>query len=286
MGVRGAIVYLVHPGYAAFGYEEDAVLSAKCLHKFFLSGGASYPVVVFHTQNVSKAILTSMRQHIDKGSGTSEQSIRFVSISFDFPSEIEHRGGLQALVANGTCHAMQIAEGQPGWGCACGCPRRAPNCWFLDYLHMNVFFTRTMFAHPALSEFDYVMRVDVDVFLQRPLVEDPFKIIAGTEGCVLLTDALRSEMPGCYDGLGDAARRILHSSGRGEAARRIASARGRDVVWGGWHLVDLQFFRRAETQHLVNALVDEGGIYTHRWSDQLIYPLAAQAFDGKVCFHK
>ena len=89
-------------------------------------------------------------------------------------------------------------------GCTCpdvGCDRAEgdTHCWSLQYLHMNHFFTHTMWTRPELEDFDYFMRIDADLYLQNELPFDPFEKLR-THGCKFGTGKEGSDMRGCYEG--------------------------------------------------------------------------------------
>jgi hypothetical protein len=55
-----------------------------------------------------------------------------------------------------------------------------------------------------------------------------------------------------------------------------------DTYWGGWHTGDVRLLASEQHLDLARHLNEHGGIYTHRWNDQVHFPRAAALLAPKV----
>jgi len=157
---------------------------------------------------------------------------------------------------------------------------------------MNHFFTYLMWLQPALAHFDYFMRIDADLYIQNELPYDPFERLQ-RHGCAFGTGKESSDMIGCYEGQRTATlewAKAQHASGTAHAAKvsvaNVENARDNSVYWGGFHVGDVNFFRQKAHLDYAKHMNELGGMYTHRWSDQLHYPLAVQMLNEKYDMHE
>ena len=97
--------------------------------------------------------------------------ITIKQIDFDFPRKIaaDVDGYMNKHCVVTKDNGSLYNGWQDGKRCGCGCG--GPICWHLNYLHMNRFFTYGQWKlwrdDPELQDYEYYMRVDVDLFLQK-----------------------------------------------------------------------------------------------------------------------
>jgi len=171
----------------------------------------------------------------------------------------------------------------PNYGSKCPIPESEQQCWPLPYLHMNHFFMHRMWKEPALKDVDFFMRVDADLYVQRELGFDVFESMA-KKNCHFATGASGAEAPGCYEGQHEAALAWAQKAKAGgmeiypENLANEDPKRPNEVYWGGFHAGDARMFKHPNQLAFSKHITELGGVYTHRWSDQLHFPLVTRLF--------
>lgn len=139
---------------------------------------------------------------------------------------------------------------------------------------MNRFFTWLLYTRPELAPFDYYMRVDCDsVHFSSPLV-DPF--VAMRDQNATFAFLRKAADPPCvYVGLYEAVGEYVAQKGL-----RPQAIPANQMVYNGFVGVGaLSFFRSREYLEFAEYLNDvKRGVFTARWSDQQIYPIALALF--------
>jgi len=284
---KGVAVYLLtwHEDNF-FGYYTDLLTSIRCLYKFFLKP-YGYGVVVFVYGNMPAAKKTELRARLPAG-----VDITIKSITFDYPrkiaADVDGYMNKHCVVTkpNGkTYHAW------PEKKCGCGCG--GPICWHLNYLHMNRFFTYGQWKlwrdDAELRQYEWYMRVDVDLFLQKQVPFDPFARMA-QKGCVFMTGTSAFEAEGCYEGQHAATLKFAaeHGNEVGGAAlypENVKKLKPSENYWGGWNMGHINTFKSAAHLAYADYINEDGRIYTMRWNDQVHFAqaIALLTKDNGVC---
>jgi len=257
----GVVTYLLMEN-SARSLHKDLLLSLHCLGTFF----GRYPVVVFHT-NASTA------EELDLLKSASPEGLRleFEEVHLDFPADVlDFPGGVDGFLAAPQC----VMDGQDWWlthrSCGCRCPAWRPQCWPLNWMHATRFFTAGMFRTRTFQrgEFDFFLRLDTDLFFVEAPAVDPFRLMA-ERGCGMVYDAVSREAPGCFDGFDEMVLRFFQVFGYiGSPDLEILHVgRGPAAAGGQWTLGDARLF--SSDRYLRFADFAAGGIYRHRWADQL-----------------
>jgi hypothetical protein len=148
--------------------------------------------------------------------------------------------------------------------------------WHLDYLHMNRFFTLNMFRHPALSPFEYYVRLDTDLFVKESIPFDIFRRMKD-EGAVFAYWNEHREPDGCVYGLQDAVMKFMRDKEipiyRVDSTVLLtfsictflfADLLSQKAYHGCFGAGKLSFFRSSQYLEFADYLNELGGIYTHR----------------------
>ena len=261
-------------------FDGDAIVSIRCTWKFFASH-YGYDIVVFHT--LDDARLQQFKDKVgDNARGELADRVKYKRIAFDWPDGID-----EAYLADGRC--IDPVNGVDMWAehhsCGCTCPdirvvnRTRANglrCWDINYLHMNRFFTYSIW--PLLDDmgYDYYMRVDADLFMQKN-VPDPFAKMDSDE-TVFVVGYQEGDTQGCFEGQQAEVRRwgqtLAPQQGHAAYPDQIDDIQVFTCYWGGFHAGSVRFFKQPAHMALAKHINEHGGIYTNRWSDQVHFPNA------------
>jgi hypothetical protein len=278
-GIRGAAIYLVAPPPGdpdGMTFDADAIVSIRCTWKFFISKHR-YDIVVFHT--LGDAALAKFKGDIGMTPAL-EKHLKFKKIEFNWPKGID-----EDWLSQGRC--LDPIDGTDQWksnkSCGCTCPdpaivnrvrRGGKRCWEINYLHMNRFFTYSIWEH--LQEYDYYMRVDADLFIQRE-IPDPFQEMHDKKTAFAI-GYMEGETQGCFEGQQAAVKKFAQEVAPGLGVKtymdNMDNIQPYTCYWGGFHAGDVNFFRKREHMELSKYISEQGGIYTQRWSDQVHFPNA------------
>eukprot|EP00937_MAST-01D_sp_MAST-1D-sp2_P003734 g3734.t1 len=297
---RGAVIILAAPDPDGSGYmsefDQDAVLATACAWRNF-ARKYGHKIIVFHTMDANQLanFHSSLKTKAPKAYASGD--IQLVPVKFGYPDGISdeylanHEGCIQCGVNRFT--EKRELEGKtrqmrrcscscPDYGLECPIPDSEQQCWPLTYFHMNHFFTYQMWKEPALRDVDYFMRVDADLYITQELPFDPFSRMKEKQ-CRFATGVMGSEVRGCFEGQLKAS----HDWAVEAAKRGVPvypenlseeNARGNAVYWGGFHAGDARLFKNPHHLEFAKHLNELGGVYTHRWSDQLHFPIVHRMF--------
>lgn len=269
----GVVVYLLMEN-AQRTVHRDLLLSLKCLGRFF----AKYPVVIFHTNASTPIEMQRIRE-----AAAPELSLVFEEVQLGFPdSLLQMPGGPDAFFAPPRC----LLDGRHMWesqrSCGCRCPASWPQCWPLNWMHATRFFTAGMFRTHTFQDgnFDFFLRLDTDLFFVQEPTVDPFRLMS-VRGCVMVYDQISLETPGCHDDFDEHTIRFFERSGyRGEPDFEIMQiGHSPGAVGGQWTVGDIRVF--SSPSYLRFADFFSGGIYAHRWADQILLLRGAGLFGPK-----
>jgi hypothetical protein len=192
------------------------------------------------------------------GGMPADYDIEVVPFDLEFPKVLERTNGEWKERMNGCAQAVSIS-----------------------YLHMNQFFTKVMYEHPALAQYRYYLRLDADFTFVKTVKEDPFCMMRVTGRKFVWQKRKGIHDPRCSDGLWD-----WFESYRNK--NDLAGGKD-DVFWGengaqvnyvGFATMgDLNFFRSERVRKLADAINEDGRIYLNRWSDQTYYVLLLALFE-------
>jgi hypothetical protein len=149
------------------------------------------------------------------------------------------------------------------------------------YKHMNQFFTKAMYEHPALNQYRYYLRIDADFTFLEDVPEDPFCMMAKT-GRKFMWQTRKEIMDySCSDGLWDWFSQYQETHGLIPKDPIFFKPEGSRLNYVGYvGMGDLEFFRSEPVRSLAKALNEDGRIYLNRWSDQTYYPLLLALFEN------
>ncbi|CAK0796387.1 unnamed protein product [Prorocentrum cordatum] len=150
-----------------------------------------------------------------------------------------------------------------------------------SYKHMNQFFIKSMYEHPALAKYRYYLRIDADFDFEADLVEDPFCMMSKTgRKFMWQTRKLIAEKK-CSAGLWDWFLQYQQKHDLTPHDPMFWQPWGATVNYVGYAgMGDLDFFRSEPVRRLAEALNEDGHIYYNRWSDQTYYPLLFALFEN------
>jgi len=158
----------------------------------------------------------------------------------------------------------------------------------LKYRQMSRYAAGPMFLHPALDEFDYVLKLDDDALATGAWAGDPLRCLAsgGKFGYWMFLE----DFPGVVVGLGDALRAFL---ARERLAlrhpewvfRRDGSYRG-SYFYGAAFAFRVRAMRDGSLHRLWRDLDATAGWFFHRWDEQkvLLFHAALTMASEEVCF--
>ena len=264
----GVIVYLCCADAAE---TLDLSRSIRYLFEHF-NGRARYPVVVFHDM-LTAAEERALHRAASAGSaaalGRQGSEAEAYSLAFVLLSESEF-GFPDTLSAT---DRASLPRSIRGFG--------------MGYRHMCRFFSGPLFAHRALSQYDYVWRLDTDSFLLGTPV-DPFIQLDTANASYAWIHAFRDE-PVFVTGLWDTTARFLLQEGINVSAVNawlpVGEAATSTALWPqhrmcfatNFFVARRAFFLSAAYQRYLSALDAVGGFYKYRWGDACVHMLAVAA---------
>jgi hypothetical protein len=143
-----------------------------------------------------------------------------------------------------------------------------------SYKHMNQFFTKVMYEHPALDKYRYYLRIDADFAFMAELENDPFCMMAKTGRKFMWQTRKQIWVKECSHGLWDWFQEYQQTHGLTPQDPAIWNEHLAEQVYVGYAgMGDLDFFRSEPVRKLAEAFNEDGRVYLNRWSDQTYYPL-------------
>jgi len=191
-----------------------------------------------------------------------DYDIEVVPFDLEFPKVLARTNGEWKERMNGCAQAVSVTNG-------------------VSYMHMNQFFIKAMYEHPALAQYRYYLRLDADFSFVKTVKEDPFCMMIFTGRKFVWQKRKGIHDHSCSDGLWE-----WFESYRD---RNDMPAGKDEVFWGengalvnyvGFATMgDLNFFRSEKVRKLADAINEDGRIYLNRWSDQTYYVLLLAFFE-------
>jgi hypothetical protein len=155
-----------------------------------------------------------------------------------------------------------------------------------SYKHMNQFFTKAMYEHPALAKYTYYLRIDADFSFKAgvdgdSIRVDPFCMMAKTERKFMWQTRREVGNPQCTEGLWEWFQEYQQAQGLTPHDHLFFDPLGARVNYVGYvGMGDLDFFRSEPVRRLAKALNEDGRVYLNRWSDQTYYVLLFALFEN------
>jgi len=174
-----------------------------------------------------------------------------------------------------------IADDKAWTGKMNGCAKAVST----SYKHMNQFFTKVMYEHPALKKYRYYMRIDADFNFKaaadgKSIQADPFCLMAKSKRKFLWQTRREVKDFRCTEGLWQWFHEYQQAQGLTPQDPSLFNELGARVNYVGYvGMGDLDFFRSEPVRKLAEALNQDGRVYLNRWSDQTYYVLLFALFE-------
>lgn len=140
-----------------------------------------------------------------------------------------------------------------------------------DISHRNRFFSGAAFQHPALNDYTYCMKVDIDVIFKENLSKDPFVQMVD-QGLNYAYVSQNSE--GHKEGLDDVTRAFIRNNLiRPQSLHYSLEQDGRlapNQFLTNVEIIRVEFIRNSKYMDYVKAVEKVNGFYTQGWEDGLI----------------
>jgi len=155
-----------------------------------------------------------------------------------------------------------------------------------SYKHMNQFFTKAMYQHPALDKYKYYLRIDADFYFKAgsdgtSIQADPFCMMAKTGRKFMWQTRRQVKNQMCTEGLWEWFEEYQQAQDLTPGDPVMWNALGARVNYVGYvGMGDLDFFRSGPVRRLSKALNEDGRVYLNRWSDQTYYVLLFALFEN------
>lgn len=248
-------------------YYEETHRFLYLLYKHFWRIHPNYDVIVFHSNNFENSTLTRLQ------GAAPEMPVIFSPVTIDDPPS----------------HAdefKQLRESGKVLGTSCW-PKGVP--W--DYLSMGRFFSKLFFKEKILSPYDYVWRLDGNLYFERDVVCDPFQVMVKSKAIFGFYSWRNTERPGCQGNLREKSFKFASERNFTPVHLEILGKEtGHTSVThysGGWGVFKWSFFSHSEDLHEFADFVDNTGItYYHRVGEQVFYANALGLFVPRECLHQ
>jgi len=150
-----------------------------------------------------------------------------------------------------------------------------------DYKHMNQFFTKVMYEHPALEKYRYYLRIDADFSFISELPNDPFCMMAKTGRKFMWQTRKKIWVNDCSEGMWEWFQQYQQTHGLTPQDRVYWKPVLSNIVYVGYAgMGDLDFFRSERVRKVAEAFNEDGRVYINRWSDQTYYPFVLALFEN------
>ena len=214
-------------------------------------------------------------------------AVHFAQYNFTFPRWASRNEAIRSLWS-----AENNTEiGEAGW---CGCngnlnkfgafssPKWGQmyyKTYNITYCHMNMFRIRDLWRLPALADYDWVINLDTDLYVNKTLPYDPIVKLQEMHAVVgALSRGSKGPERQCETGEQEAIEHIWKIMRVKPVEQQPAGAE----YSGNFFIAYLPFFRSDVYHRQAELLLEKTtGIWSHRWSDQAFYTQALS-----VCYPK
>jgi hypothetical protein len=248
-------------------YYEETRRFLSLLHKHFWRLHPKYDVIVFHSASFDNATLAKLQGTVPA------MPVTFAPV--EIPDPGSHAEEFKALRAQGKL-----------LGTSCW-PQGVP--W--DYLSMGRFFSKLFFAERILAPYDYVWRLDGNLYFDHDVTCDPFEVMVKSRAVFGFYSWRNTERPGCQGNLREKAFAYAEEHGFTPAhLESLGRETGRTLVThysGGWGVFKWSFFGRSEDLRAFADYVDDTGItFYNRVGEQVFYANALGLFVPREALHQ
>ena len=140
-------------------------------------------------------------------------------------------------------------------------------------LYSGAAFAHHIFFEPLLDEFDYVIKVDLDIRFMKPAPEAP-AVLMNRQGCVFLHSRLSTRDTDCHDGAFEATLAFTSILDTAPASQAYDWCRNAHYFFGNFIALDLRYFASPAQLYFSRWLYEcvEDGYFRRRWTDQATPP--------------
>jgi len=236
----GVIVYLSR----STSWDLDNLRNSLKNLDLYFNNSFKYPVVIFH-EDFTPALMKKIR-------AATASKIKFFKVIFKVPYFLNRN---------------EI-------------PERSDSGHDIGYRHMCDFFSRLIYRHPALEDYDWYWRLDTDSFIREKINYDIFNFLDKNGYLYGFLTALK-EPPEVVRGLWPAVKNYIQENKIAPCFLNEKLKDGewdREIYYTNFEISKLHFWRSPEYMKFVEYLHETGGIYKYRWGDAPIHTLAVSIF--------
>jgi len=150
----------------------------------------------------------------------------------------------------------------------------------VGYRHMCHFFSKDIYRHPALKEFDWYWRLDDDSFLLSKIPYDVFSFM-NERNFTYGYNRIYDDSEWCTRGLGEAVQSYVIEKSIQPSFFHKFSKNGiwdRSMYSTNFEISKFDFWRSQTYQDFIEYIDNTNGIYLYRWGDAPIRLLAVSIF--------
>lgn len=247
MKQNGVIIYLT--------CKKDLWVFVHSLRMLYVNYNKqfSYPVVVFH-DDLTKMDIAGIYNHLIGVLGYMPQNLSFEQISFTLPSHIS---------TNPEMYNPSLDK------------------YRLGYRFMCDLFAGKIYNHPALTKYDWCMRLDSDSFLISPINYDMFERMSNEGKEYAFMSECDFDNPETCAGFHETTQKYIQDSG---ITPTQLNQKLKDGVWDysvyytNFFAGKMSFFRGKQYQDYYEHLNSTGNIFYKRWGDHDIQWFAVNMF--------
>lgn len=238
--VNGCVAMLVG---SAMGYREEFKRGLKSFDKNF-NDIYHYPIFAFHF-NLSPDFQKEVQD-------STKSKITFIQIS--------------APLANESVSVLNSAPIEQ--------QNQGPYSFPLEYRFQTYFFMETLFQHEALQDYNYILRIDNDIDLVKPINYDPFKFME-SNGFVLNYHHWSIDPLEICSTLYAPTYLYQKQMGKYLDAQRDRPIPPQCYCGGGaLFTAYAPFFRSPQFRAYWEYIKCLGGVWTNRWAEQNLLPIS------------
>ena len=240
MSQSAAIVYMSHRGHANLLVRSLILL---CKNFKYVR---DYPIIVFY-ENFDEGIKSAIKGEVEKHVGFIPD-IQFEEIRFDMPSWIS---------TDPSSYSVSLGE------------------FWMGYRHMCRYYSGGIYRDERLAKYEWYWRLDSDSYLLSPIDYDPFERMAqnGQEYAYMKdTDIDHARV--CV-GLWECTKEYMEKNSIPMSKAFIEHSPNGNwdytMYYTNFEIGKLSFWRSKEYMGYFDHLDKNGGIYYHRWGDNVIH---------------
>ena len=242
--MKNAIVYLVRSSEKDI---EEFVESIRSLENFFFKNNPA-DIICFHEKTLNNYIPT-----INNRINT---NIKYIEIEFSIPDSNKNLE-IPEFYPHPTHGNGPIAYGHPGFT--------------LGYRHMCRFFAGEIFKNQNLNEYKFIMRMDTDSKILRPVQYNVFDyMLSNNKYYGFIADAVQLDNPKVCENLSSGALDWFNLNKSACLKQPIKDIEEHRIYYTNFEICDLNWFKNSKYLDFYDFIDHLGGIYTNRWGDHVI----------------